>query len=221
MNAIMNVNTMTSREIAELTGKEHYNVLRTIRDLIDGQILSPQIEALKSEYRGRELEYYALNKRDSLVLVARLSPEFTAAVVDRWQELEGAAPKLPQTFAEALRLAADQAEQIALMAPKAEFVDKYVDATGLMGFREVAKLLKVKENKLRDFVVERKIMYRLSGRMTPYAQHIDAGRFSVKTGEADNGHAFTQSKFTPKGVNWIAELLANEEACEYVRQLPH
>uniref|UniRef100_UPI00193B22D7 hypothetical protein n=1 Tax=Cysteiniphilum marinum TaxID=2774191 RepID=UPI00193B22D7 len=31
---------------------------------------------------------YALNKRDSLVVVARLSPEFTARVIDRWQELE-------------------------------------------------------------------------------------------------------------------------------------
>ncbi|ELC0798908.1 TPA: phage antirepressor KilAC domain-containing protein [Klebsiella pneumoniae] len=48
--------------------------------------------------------------------------------------------------------------------------------------------------------------------MTPYAQHLDAGRFTVKTGEAENGHAFTQVKFTPKGIQWIAGLLAVSRA---------
>lgn len=82
--------TMSSREIAALTGKEHKNVLRTIRDLIAAEILAAQIEPLKFEYRGQQFDYYDLGKRDSLVLVARLSPEFTAAIVDRWQELEQA-----------------------------------------------------------------------------------------------------------------------------------
>ena len=79
--------TMSSREIAELTHKEHKNVLRVIRDLIE-QNLVAQIEPLKFEYRNQWFDYYELNKRDTFVVVARLSPEFTAAVVDRWQELE-------------------------------------------------------------------------------------------------------------------------------------
>ena len=113
-------------------------------------------------------------------------------------------------MAEALRLAADQAEQIekqqaalAIAAPKAAFVDQYVDASGLKGFRQVAKLLKANENHFRLFLIENKVMYRLSGEWVAYQNHIDAGRFSVKTGEA-NGHAFTRSMFTPKGVEWVA-----------------
>lgn len=103
--------TMSSREIAELTHKEHKNVLRVIRDLIE-QNLVAQIEPLKFEYRNQWFDYYELNKRDTFVVVARLSPEFTAAVVDRWQELEAKQTvQLPQTFAEALRLAADLEEQ--------------------------------------------------------------------------------------------------------------
>ncbi|MCT6344299.1 phage antirepressor KilAC domain-containing protein, partial [Escherichia coli] len=98
--------------------------------------------------------------------------------------------------------------QLAIAAPKAEFVDNYVEASGLMGFREVAKLLGIKETDFRLFLLENGIMYRLAGKMTPYSHHLDAGRFSVKTGEAGNGHAFTQVKFTPKGVQWIAGLLA-------------
>ena len=90
---IENIQTMSSREIAELCKKEHKNVLRVIRELIDAHILVAQIEPLKFEYRGQQFDYYELNKRDSMVVVARLSPEFMAAVVDRWQELEAQASK--------------------------------------------------------------------------------------------------------------------------------
>ena len=173
--------------------------------------------------RNDDIEYL-FSKRDSLILVAQNSPEFTARIVDRWQELEAQqGPKLPTTMAEALRLAADQAEQIekqqaalAIAAPKAAFVDQYVDASGLKGFRQVAKLLKANENHFRLFLIENKVMYRLSGEWVAYQNHIDAGRFSVKTGEA-NGHAFTRSMFTPKGVEWVAgefakfQLAQNEE----------
>ena len=109
--------TMSSREIAELTGKRHDNVMRTIRDLIDGQILTPQIEESNFEHVGNSYKCFLLNKRDSLVVVARLSPEFTAAVVDRWQELEAAQAKPPAqlTTLEILQMAM-QAEQGRLQA---------------------------------------------------------------------------------------------------------
>lgn len=121
------------------------------------------------------------------------------------------APVVPQTYAEALRLAADQAEQIerqqealAIAAPKVEFYDDYVDGHGLKGFREVAKLLGANEADFRTFLMVRRVMYRLGGKWTAYQNHIDAGRFAVKTGQADNGHVFTDAKFTPKGVQWVA-----------------
>jgi prophage antirepressor-like protein len=123
-----------------------------------------------------------------------------------------AQPALPRSFAEALRLAADQQEtieaqaaEIAAAAPAVEFVGRYVDSTGLKGFRQVAKLLGAKENAFRDFLIEEKILYRLNGELTPHSQHIDAGRFCVKAGTAENsGHAFNSARFTPKGVNWVA-----------------
>jgi len=85
---VLNQVTMTSREIADLTGKRHDNVMQVISSLITAQILTPEIQESIFKHRGNEYKQWVLNKRDSLVLVARLSPEFTAAVVDRWQELE-------------------------------------------------------------------------------------------------------------------------------------
>ncbi|MFZ3192080.1 MAG: hypothetical protein WA154_02600, partial [Moraxellaceae bacterium] len=69
------------------------------------------------EHRGNTYKCFLLNKRDSLVVVARLSPEFTAAVVDRWQELEAAQLKAPAqlTTLEILQMAM-QAEQGRLQA---------------------------------------------------------------------------------------------------------
>jgi prophage antirepressor-like protein len=93
---------------------------------------------------------------------------------------------------------------LALAAPKVEFVDRYVTAdTGAKGFRQVCKLLKANEARFREFLAEEKIMYRLSGELVAYQNHIDAGRFECKTGEA-NGHAFSRCLFTPKGVEWVA-----------------
>lgn len=123
---------------------------------------------------------------------------------------------VPQSLSEALRLAADQAEQIeaqqqalAIAAPKAEFVDRYVVADGSMSFRQVAKLLNANERKFRQMLLDKGVMYYLGGVLTPYQQHIDAGRFEVKTGTSErNQHAFTQARFTAKGVQWVAGVWA-------------
>jgi phage regulator Rha-like protein len=81
--------TMSSREIAELTGKRHDNVKRTIDSLVVDKVITfPQIEENPGNL-GRPGRHYLIGKRDSFIVVAQLSPEFTAALVDRWQELEG------------------------------------------------------------------------------------------------------------------------------------
>ncbi|CND97552.1 phage antirepressor KilAC domain-containing protein [Yersinia enterocolitica] len=204
--------TMSSREIAALVNSKHGDVKRSAERLYAGGILTAPLAQFEFEHNGNRYYEYRFNKRDSLVLVARLSPEFTAAVVDRWQELEQ--NLIPQTLPEALRLAADLAEekqqlenQLSIAAPKAEFVDRYVKATGSMVFRQVCKLLSAKEPEFRLFLMDNRIMYRLSGGLIPHQQHIDAGRFEVKTGTNQiNSHAFTQARFTPKGVRWVGGL---------------
>ncbi|MDI6637060.1 phage antirepressor KilAC domain-containing protein [Pantoea dispersa] len=216
---------INSLEIARMVQKRHDNVRRTIATLIqNGIISSPQNEVIE-EINNLQLpmwrEVFVFSgekgKRDSIIVVAQLSPEFTARLVDRWQELESAINKpvhIPQTLPEALRLAADLAEQktelegrLALAAPKVEFVDRYVNASGSMTFRQVAKLLDAKEPEFRLFLIESHIMYRLNGTLTPYHQHTEAGRFEIRTGTSNtSNHAFSQSRFTAKGVQWIGGL---------------
>jgi len=90
---------MSSQEIADLVGKRHDNVKRTIETLVERKTIQlPQIEEVKN-HLGQTVEQYQVGKRDSFVVVAQLSPEFTAALVDRWQELEAHAAR-PMTQAE-------------------------------------------------------------------------------------------------------------------------
>lgn len=161
---------------------------------------------------GQTYPCYKFPKREACLMAMSYSYDLQAKVFDRMTELEQQqGQKLPKTFSEALRLAAEQAEQIEAQAlqieqqkPAVEFVNRYTVAdSGSKGFREVCKLLKAEEHKFKAWLMSKKIMYRLAGKLTAHQNHIDAGRFEVTAGEA-NGHAFNSCKFTPKGVVWIA-----------------
>ena len=210
------VATMSSLEISELTGKRHDHVIRDIRAMLDALKDAPDLGHVREDKdtRGYTAMFH-LDRELTDTLLTGYSVPMRRKVVARWHELEAktaTAFEIPQTYAQALMLAAQQAEkidqqkaQLQLAAPKVAFVERYVEATGLKGFREVCKLLKANENRFREFLLEEKVMYRLGGTLTAYQNHIDAGRFEVRTGVADaNEHAYTTTKFTPKGIDWIA-----------------
>lgn len=138
-----NAPTMSSREIAELTGKEHKHVMRDIRVMLaeiypEGGM--PSFEHTHTDpQNGQSYPIFNLPKRETLILVSGYSVEMRARIIDRWQELESQVaqpqPKqfqIPQTLAEALRLAADIEEQRILavkerdhaIATKAQISDK-------------------------------------------------------------------------------------------------
>lgn len=210
--------TMSSREIADLVESRHDSVKRTIERLQDKGLiqLTPMVEV--KNHLGQVVTEYQLIKRDSYVVVAQLSPEFTARLVDRWQELENQQmPQIPQTLSEALRLAADQAEQIERQnllieqqRPKVEFVQRYVEAGTTKSLRETAKILKVPERAMIDCLVGDGLLFRQSGNLLPYQKYHAKGLFDVKTGTTEYGHNYTQTRVTSKGIEYIASRYASE-----------
>lgn len=107
--------TMSSREIAELTGSTHDNVLKTVRRLIAEGVVSENETPYKHPQNGQTYTEFLLSFRNTMVVVSGYSAELRAKIIDRWQELEAATAKsavtIPQSLPEALRLAADLAEQ--------------------------------------------------------------------------------------------------------------
>lgn len=140
--------TMSSREIAELVESRHDKVKQSIERLAArGVIVQPPMgdeQDVDSIGRARTTSVYHLEKRDSFVVVAQLSPEFTARLVDRWQQLEGEKRSggfaLPQSYEQALEgLLAKVRENSVLMVenlqkdavigemqPKADAYDVYL-----------------------------------------------------------------------------------------------
>lgn len=84
--------TMTSREIAELTGKEHRNVMRDIRAMLvelygEGGVLGFE-HTLVNPQNGQSYPIFRLPKRETYILVAGYKVKMRAAIIDRWQQLE-------------------------------------------------------------------------------------------------------------------------------------
>lgn len=83
---------MTSQEIADLVQVRHDNVKRSVERLAEsGVIQCPPTEDIKN-HQNRDMQVYVFEgeqgKRNTMILVAQLSPQFLGTVVDRWLELE-------------------------------------------------------------------------------------------------------------------------------------
>lgn len=234
MNLVLsNANqTMSSREIAELLNTRHDVVKRTIERLstpkyhddlitIKARAVIPEPPLVDGEKSGNNTveKIYLVGKRESYIIVAQLSPEFTAKLVDRWQELEAQqAPKLPQTKLEWMQLAVeqeqeliakqavidDQVEKLALAAPAVLFVERYVESKSSKSLSDVAKVLGIKPRTFIAQLADDGVIFKRGGSWIAHQQHIDNGRFTVSTGES-NGHAFVQTRAEPKGIEWLAK----------------
>ncbi|KQC48662.1 hypothetical protein AP064_05640 [Candidatus Liberibacter solanacearum] len=96
MNDLENTNkvkTMSSREIAKLTGKRHDHVIRDIDVMFEKlEVSHPKFGAsdFKGTYtkRGKIYPCYHLPKRESLILVSGYDVNLRARIIDRWAELE-------------------------------------------------------------------------------------------------------------------------------------
>lgn len=172
MNELLkNTETMTSLQIAEVTGMRHADVMRSIRNMEEAWTKTTQRNFALSEYKdstGRSLPMYQLNKTECLYVATKFNDEARAKLVIRWEELErermAGGFQIPQNFSEALRLAAEQAErveaqqkQIEAMKPKALFADAVATSGRSCLVAELAKILQqngvnIGQNRLFDWL---------------------------------------------------------------------
>lgn len=234
--------TMSSLEIAKLVESRHDNVKTSIDRLAaQGVIKLPATEEVPTGKRGPRAIVYVFSgsqgRRDSIVVVAQLSPEFTARLVDRWQELEAqvAAPTIntlqalsdPATLLTILQGYAERAivddrekraleHQVEDLTPKAALIERITASPEALTFTQAAKVLGVTIRRLTTWLHEHGWVYRQNGSWVGYQKHIESGDLEYKEAhytDAKTGLACIKPycHITQRGMLKIAQQLAQED----------
>lgn len=235
---IIKKETMTSLEIAEVTGRNHKDVMRSIREMEDAWAKVNGRKFALVEYKDAKGEMrpcYSLNKTECLYIATKFNDEARAKLVLRWEELETKERnqyQVPQSFAEALMLAAKQQEQIeeqqrqleanskeivelngaiAEMEPKVTYVDMILASKETVTTTQIAQdygqSAKAFNVLLRNFGMQHKV----GGQWVLYAKHLPFGyvqsdTFPIVHKNGTNGTVM-HTKWTQKGRLFLYEEL--------------
>ncbi|WP_250477375.1 phage antirepressor KilAC domain-containing protein [Caballeronia sp. INML1] len=219
--------TMSSREIAELVESRHDKVKQSIERLAArGVIVQPPMGVEKiadSLGRPRSETVYRIGKRDSYVIVAQLSPEFTARLVDRWQELESRATQPavnlddPAFLRGALLQYTERVialeQKVAEQAPAVEFAHAIRDTSDAISIGQMSAVLGIGRNR---FFARLRADHILMADNLPYQIYKDRGYFrvieSVWIDEAKEPHPTFKTLVTGRGQVFLQRKYSAEAA---------
>ncbi|CRM61739.1 putative phage-encoded protein [Pseudomonas sp. 35 E 8] len=215
---------MSSREIADLTGKQHKNVLRDVNVMLEvlekaGSDLSQAVRY--TDERGRTSEV-RLDRVLTETLLTGYSIPLRHRVVTRLAELEKVSRhtiSMPSNFAEALQLAADQAKQNASLhqviqqqAPKVQALERLAGTHGSICITTAAKQLGVGPLKLFKWLSDNRWIYRRAAfsAWSAYQPRLTAGLLEHKLvkvgkGSEEDLKVVEQVMVTRKGITTLAE----------------
>ncbi|HFX6304366.1 phage antirepressor KilAC domain-containing protein [Acinetobacter nosocomialis] len=238
MNALVNINvqTMTSLEIADLVQSEHRAVILSIERLVKRGIIQlppmVKVENKQSLSSNRFTKVYEFTgeqgKRDSIIVVAQLCPEFTARLVDRWQELEAQVAKPvnpmqllsdPNLLRNALLTYSEKVieleQKVEVMQPTVEAFDRIATADGSLCLTDTAKVLQMRPKDFISLLNRKQWIYKRAGatHYVGYQDKVQSGYLEHKVMEVTRGDGSTkiteQVKVTPKGLTKLSKLLGN------------
>jgi phage antirepressor YoqD-like protein len=216
--------TMSSREIAEVTGKDLSHIHRDTRSMLDELAGSddPDLDHVREDKDARGYTTcFHLPKGLTITLMTGYSVKMRHAVVKRWQELEAIllGPVVPQSLSAALRLAADQADQIeaqqaqlAIAAPKVAALDRLTQADGSLCLTDAAKSLGMAPRRLTAWMSAEKWIFKRAGgaHWIAYQPRLQSGMLEHKPTtltRPDGSEKITeQVRVTAKGLAKLAKV---------------
>ena len=215
--------TMSSREIAELTGKRHPDVKRDILNMFEQ--LEQDASSFAHTYldsQNRQQTQFNLDKELTLTLVAGYNVKLRLTIIKRWQELEAkqqqnllVLPNFTDPAEAAIAWATEyKAKQLALKQlevakPKVEFVDTFVDRGSNRNITSVAKELGITAIALGKWLRAKGYMNKSTKKQEWNKEFIDKGYgvqklFNTEVKE-DTFKSGSQVLVTPAGDLFIKE----------------
>lgn len=231
--------TMSSLEIAQLTGKQHAHVMRDIRTLLEQGVAESNFGlGSYSDANGQNRPCYNLTKKGCLILASGYDAKLRERIIDRWEELEtekrNGGFQVPTSFKEALLLAAHQQElieeqqrqieqkqetielqqaEITKSAPKVSYYDTTLQSVNTMTSTQVAKQIGMDAEKLHKKLKEAGVIFRQSGQWllhSPYDKWgMHATRTQTYTRSDGSTGTSTYTVWTEKGRRFIIALHDN------------
>jgi len=196
MNQLSNaVKTMSSREIAELTGKNHADVLRDVRKmLIELEVDESRFAGVYLGGNGEQRKLFNLDREHTDCLLTGYSVKARLMVIKRWHELENQQTvfNIPTTLSGALLLAAHQAElieqqqeRLAIAAPKEQHFDRYVARDGLRNLTDVAKGMDISAVKLGRLLRDHGMAFKRTDKLVWMQWFVDKRLWHHKAGSGE------------------------------------
>jgi phage antirepressor YoqD-like protein len=218
----MTRHVMSSREIAELTGKRHPDVKRDIVSMLsDLKIDVSSFAHIYLDAQNRNQTEYLLDREHTDCLLTGYSAELRMKVIRRWRELEEQSqqPRLPTNFAEALQVAADQAREnqrlhlvIEQQAPKVAALEQLAGTRGSICITEAAKHLGMGPLKLFTWMAANRWIYRRTSfaNWSAFQPRLSAGLLEHKlvripNNESEELKTVEQVMVTRRGLVVLAE----------------
>lgn len=176
----------TSLRVAEVFGKEHRTVLRNINNLTAQNCAVKKIFA-ESTYLNKQKHKQPMfyMNRDGFTLLAmgfngKKAMEFKLKCIEAFNKMENYIKKqqqfaMPQTFGEALQMAADQQKLIEKNQPKVDYYDEQMRNPGLMTVTEIAKDFGLSATQINKFLEIKHIQYKQGKHWILYQEYADQG----------------------------------------------
>lgn len=212
-----NVVTMSTIEIAQLTGKQHAHVIRdTEKMLKELEIGESKFGGTYKTNQGKEAKCYNLDALLTRTLITGYSVKLRFGVIKRLQFLEKEVLKLPtDPAAQALLLAQSVIslnKVIEQQQPAVEFTEAMSNVQDSVKIGDFAKMIhsdniKIGQNRLFKWLYDNRYLKNSS---TPYQNYMDMGLFEVVSGvieRSTNGKIWKTVKVTGKGIVHITKKL--------------
>ena len=221
--SVTQTQTMTSKEIAELTGKNHADVMRDIRNLQD-QVGTESIFALSFIINelpnggSKQLPMYSLDKKQTLLLISGYNALLRLKIINRWEELENKnleSYKVEDPIERAKAWIREQ-EAIKLQIQEAN-AQKTIAENKIKLLTHVEKMYTATEIAkecglssaiaLNMFLSQEKIHYKVNDTWVPYSEYSNKGYFHLKQEVLDTGKVIYHRKITQMGREFIIDLI--------------
>lgn len=177
---------LSSREIADMTGKRHQDTMRAIRNM---EVSWEKVNGCKfalvsyTDSKGEKRPEYQLTKKESLYIATKFNDEARAILINRWEELELDSFK-PQSDAVVLmnafqilnNMVQDQQKEIAQLTPKADYTDKIVSSESYFSPTQVAAVFGMTAKALNKFLLDKNVIRRIGdNEYTLKAKYLNKG----------------------------------------------